>query len=87
VLHDISALDTLNSSNRWLYNAIVEGDFRGEKPDSQPGHAWTDVRDVATAHVLALKAPEAGGERILIPAEEFVWQGLCNEPTDKGPCF
>ena len=29
-------------------------------------NAWVDVRDVALAHVLALKKPDAGGERIVV---------------------
>ncbi|KAF8879131.1 D-lactaldehyde dehydrogenase [Infundibulicybe gibba] len=40
-------------------------------PDDRP---WADVRDVATAHVLALEKPEAGGERIIISAGPSVWQ-------------
>ncbi|VDC00846.1 unnamed protein product [Peniophora sp. CBMAI 1063] len=37
---------------------------------------WIDVRDIALAHVLAAQKPEAGGERILISAGDFVWQDL-----------
>ncbi len=36
------------------------------------GFAFVDVRDVAALHVLAMTAPQAGGQR-LIAAGEFLW--------------
>jgi nucleoside-diphosphate-sugar epimerase len=36
------------------------------------GFSWVDVRDVAALHVLAMTAPEAGGERF-IAVERFLW--------------
>ena len=35
---------------------------------------WIDVRDLAEAHVLAIKKQEAGGERIIVSAGPFKWQ-------------
>ena len=35
---------------------------------------FTDVRDVADAHVLATKVEAAGGERFAITAGAFTWQ-------------
>ncbi|EJT99744.1 NADP-binding protein [Dacryopinax primogenitus] len=45
------------------------------------GHAgfWIDVRDAATAHVLSLQKPKAGGERIFITGGAFKWQDLREE--------
>ena len=42
--------------------------------DSEYRSAWVDVRDLATAHVLAITTPEAGGERIIISHEKFKLQ-------------
>lgn len=35
---------------------------------------WIDVRDLAEAHVLAIKKQEAGGERIIVSEGPFKWQ-------------
>ena len=35
---------------------------------------WIDVRDLAEAHVLAIKKQEAGGERIIISGGPYKWQ-------------
>ena len=40
------------------------------------GGSWIDVRDVALAHILAAQKQEAGGERIIISAGDFVWSDL-----------
>ena len=42
-----------------------------------------DVRDLAHAHTLALKTPEAGGERFIIRGGRAVWQdfGACTVIT------
>ena len=37
-------------------------------------NVWADVRDIATAHVLAATTPAAGGERIIIAAGPYKWQ-------------
>ena len=44
---------------------------------------WVDVRDLAHAHTLALKTPEAGGERFIIRGGRAVWQdfGACTMIT------
>jgi nucleoside-diphosphate-sugar epimerase len=41
---------------------------------SAGGGCWIDIRDLALAHVRALKKEEAGGERIIITAGAFSWQ-------------
>ena len=42
---------------------------------------YADVRDVATAHVLAATTPEAGGERIIISHSPFKWQDFGEHNT------
>lgn len=34
---------------------------------------WIDVRDLAEAHVLAIKKQEAGGERVIVSEGPFKW--------------
>ncbi|KAK0187889.1 D-lactaldehyde dehydrogenase [Armillaria mellea] len=74
VIHEVTTVDSLNSSTRFWYNAIVKEDFDGYSPLTTPGHGWVDVRDVAAAHVGAMQVPSAGGERIIVSAGSWVWQ-------------
>ncbi|KAJ7829525.1 NAD-P-binding protein [Mycena olivaceomarginata] len=54
----------------------------GSGASSAGGGCWIDVRDLALAHVRALKKEEAGGERIIITAGAFSWQdGVLLEGT------
>ncbi|TFK50044.1 D-lactaldehyde dehydrogenase [Heliocybe sulcata] len=76
VLHEVTGVDSLNSSSKYLYEALVEGKFLGGNPLTFPGRGWIDVRDAADAHVKSLETPAAGGERIIISTEAFVWQDL-----------
>ena len=46
--------------------------------DSEYRSAWVDVRDLATAHVLAITTPEAGGERVIISPGNFKYQDFVN---------
>ena len=55
-----------------FYLGVIHG--RTEDTMFRPGSGWIDVRDIALAHVLAAQKPEAGGERIIISAGDFVWQ-------------
>ncbi len=36
--------------------------------------SWIDVRDLGLAHALAVKTPEAGGERIIVSQSVFKLQ-------------
>ncbi|PWY85938.1 NAD(P)-binding protein [Aspergillus heteromorphus CBS 117.55] len=49
---------------------LIEGNYEAALPP--PGsHLWTDVRDVALAHVQALEAPEAPNQRFLVAAKHY----------------
>ena len=50
------------------YNAVVLEDSGGQTAHQlvTDGAAWTDVRDLALAHVRALQVQEASGERIIV---------------------
>ncbi|KAJ7679549.1 D-lactaldehyde dehydrogenase [Mycena polygramma] len=68
ILHAVSSPAELNTSCLSMYNAFT-------KPDGAiDGGNWVDVRDLASAHVLALQTEAAGGERIIIAAGAFKWQ-------------
>ncbi|KAK0221934.1 D-lactaldehyde dehydrogenase [Armillaria fumosa] len=55
VIHEVTAVDNLNSSTRFWYNAIVKEDFDGYSPLTTPGHGWVDARDVTMAHIRAMQ--------------------------------
>ncbi|KAK0201718.1 NAD(P)-binding protein [Desarmillaria ectypa] len=66
VIHEVMTVGSLNPSSRLWCNAVVKEDFEGFSSLTTPGHGWTDVRDVATAHVCTMEeVPSAGGERII----------------------
>lgn len=99
VIHEVSTPDTLNGSSYAFYTGTVKNEFLfGRPPLSAPSHGWIDGRDVAELHVRALEVEEAGSERILIVAGQFVWQdageylrvpvgAMCCIRTDEEPCF
>ncbi|KAK7013736.1 D-lactaldehyde dehydrogenase [Favolaschia claudopus] len=68
ILHEVSSPSLLNTSALQMYNTYTTPDFVAG------GGCWVDVRDIALAHVLAVKKEAAGGERIIISREAFWWQ-------------
>lgn len=65
VLHYLSSLDTINTSNERIRN-MIQGKCKDALPPSAGVFLWVDVRDVALAHVKAIEVPEAGGKRFLL---------------------
>ncbi|KZW00979.1 ketoreductase [Exidia glandulosa HHB12029] len=62
------SLKSLNTSSAVVYSLISSTPSAGVPPTQVP--LWVDVRDVARAHVLALKGgPEIGNKRFLIHAD------------------
>ena len=53
-----------------FYLGVIHG--RTEDTMFRPGSGWIDVRDVALAHVLAMKKEAAGGQRIILSAGDFI---------------
>ncbi|KZT51575.1 D-lactaldehyde dehydrogenase [Calocera cornea HHB12733] len=83
-------LSGVNYTSNFLYGQILK-----DWPANQVGQFagfWIDVRDVATAHLLALQKEKAGGERILVAAGAFAWQDVydsmqsaqCSIPMPRG---
>ncbi|EJD42224.1 NAD(P)-binding protein [Auricularia subglabra TFB-10046 SS5] len=61
------SLKSLNTSNAAVY-AILSGERGAEIPPTGV-HLWVDVRDLASAHVIALTAAGAGNNRFLVKAD------------------
>ena len=57
-------IDELNTSNYMVWSVVSAGCSSAVPPTKGP--VWVDVRDVADAHVRALRVPEAGGGRYLL---------------------
>ncbi|TFY66463.1 hypothetical protein EVG20_g4630 [Dentipellis fragilis] len=74
-IHEVTSLDSLNTSMLDFFNAVVKGTKTNDELASQ-GSALIDVRDLGLAHVLAAQKAEAGGERIIVSAGPFFWQEL-----------
>ncbi|KFZ24538.1 hypothetical protein V502_00982, partial [Pseudogymnoascus sp. VKM F-4520 (FW-2644)] len=69
VTHNLTSLNALNTSNQ-LINGFVQGNCKDGTPPTM-AFIWTDVRDLALGHVLAMEKPEAGGKRFFFAAGYF----------------
>ena len=69
-MHHLNSLDGLNSSNQRIRD-FIQGRFQNGLPTVAGSFLWTDVRDLALAHVKAVEVPEAGGHRFLITAGHY----------------
>lgn len=69
IVHYLNSLDALNTSNQRIRN-LIRGDYRNEIADTGT-FLWTDVRDLALAHIKAFEIPAAAGKRFFITAGKF----------------
>ncbi|KAI0635002.1 NAD-P-binding protein [Trametes polyzona] len=83
-IHGVGAPESLNESAREWYLKVVKGEIDNEGL-ANIGSSYVDVRDLALAHVLALKKPEAGGERIIVSAGPYKWQDFVNAAHKLNP--
>ncbi|KAB5576336.1 hypothetical protein GE09DRAFT_1024462 [Coniochaeta sp. 2T2.1] len=74
VLHGVSSFDALNTSNQFLASFILPG-YREKFPFAGL-YIWTDVRDLALAHVLAVEKEEAAGKRFLFVTGHFSYKQI-----------
>lgn len=72
-IHDVKSLSALNTSLQYWYNMVV-ADTPKTKESLSGSSSWTDVRDIAEAHVRALEKDAAGGERIIVNGGSYHWQ-------------
>ena len=69
IVHYLQSLDNLNTSNQRIA-AIMTGKAKEELPPTGT-YIWTDVRDLALAHVKAAELPEAANKRYFVTAGYF----------------
>ncbi|KAJ6441100.1 NAD(P)-binding domain-containingprotein [Purpureocillium lavendulum] len=70
------SIEHLNTSNLLVWAAVSAGRDAPVPPTKAP--VWVDVRDVADAHVRALRVPEAGGSRFLLGQGVYCNQELAD---------
>ncbi|KAJ7342555.1 hypothetical protein DFH08DRAFT_874511 [Mycena albidolilacea] len=78
-IHAVSSPEALNLSTREFYKIFTQP---STPATLQAGNCWVDVRDLASAQVLALVTTSAGGERIIISAGPWVWQDWLDAAPD-----
>lgn len=83
IAHHLPSLDSLNTSNLRIRD-IVQGKMRDGVPPTGL-FLFTDVRDLALAHVRAIEVPEAGGKRFLITAGYFTNKDLVDAVRERHP--
>ncbi|KDQ29970.1 hypothetical protein PLEOSDRAFT_24631 [Pleurotus ostreatus PC15] len=78
VIHEVASREALNTSSAHLLDLLLTPSTSPNAMSTEAltttGSSWIDVRDLAEAHTRALERAEAGGERIIVCVEPFVWQ-------------
>ena len=69
IVHYLNSLDALNTSNQRIRD-IMTGKAKEEIAPTGT-FIWTDVRDLALAHVKAMELPKAGSQRFFVTAGYF----------------
>ncbi|KAI0839422.1 NAD(P)-binding protein [Hypoxylon sp. FL0890] len=70
VQRNLPSLDGMNTSNHRIRDMIM-GKMKGGLSPTAPVFTFVDVRDVALAHLGAMKVPEAGGNRFYVVGGHF----------------
>lgn len=70
----LNSLDAVNTSNQRIRDAML-GKWKEEVAPTGT-FIWTDVRDLAQAHVLAMEKEEAANKRFFITAGYFTNKGI-----------
>jgi nucleoside-diphosphate-sugar epimerase len=66
IVHYLNSLDAINTSNQRIRD-MIQGKMRHSLTPTGT-FMWTDVRDLALAHVKAIELPQAAGKRFFITA-------------------
>lgn len=69
IVNYLNSLESVNTSNQRFRNMMQGKMKEGLAPTGT--FIWTDVRDLALAHVKAIEVPEAAGKRFFITAGHF----------------
>lgn len=83
IVHYLQSLDNLNTSNQRIA-AIMTGKAKEEIPPTGT-FLWTDVRDLALAHVKAAEMPEAANKRFFVTAGFFSNEEIADIVRDNYP--
>lgn len=75
IAHHLESLEGLNTSNQTVRD-FVQGRILGDELPPTGTFLFTDVRDLALAHVKAIEIPEAGGKRFFITAGHYSLKSL-----------
>ncbi|CAE6468002.1 unnamed protein product [Rhizoctonia solani] len=88
-LQEVKSMSNLNASSTAFYAL-----FSGQQKELKNAGVWlwTDVRDIAKAHIAALEKPRAGNERFLIRegrfsinyVVDFIWKHYPERAQAKG---
>jgi nucleoside-diphosphate-sugar epimerase len=80
--HSITSVSHLNESNLRIYNLFINSSKEAELPPNGM-HVYTDVRDLAHAHILAATLPEASNQRFIICAGQISSQEISDILRDE----
>ncbi|KAF8305134.1 putative D-lactaldehyde dehydrogenase [Clavulina sp. PMI_390] len=80
IIHEVSSPDKLNTSSAFFNGWISE--LPPKEQVISPFLNLVDVRDVALAHVLAMKNPNSGGERFIVSNGPFCVQDIYDALSD-----
>ena len=83
IVHYLQSLDNLNTSNQRIA-AIMTGKAKEEIPATGT-FIWTDVRDLALAHVRAAELLEAANKRFFVTAGYFSNEEIADIIRDNYP--
>lgn len=85
IVDSLQSLDNLNTSNQRVA-AIMTGKAKEEIPATGI-FIWTDVRDLALAHVKAAEVPDAANKRFFITAGYFSNEEIADIVRDNYPAL
>lgn len=85
IVHYLQSLDNLNTSNQRVA-AIMTGKAKEEIPATGI-FIWTDVRDLALAHVKAAEVPDAANKRFFVTAGYFSNEEIADIVRDNYPAL
>jgi nucleoside-diphosphate-sugar epimerase len=82
--HSVTGVKALNESTARIYNLFFDTTAEASlPPNGMP--VYTDVRDLADAHLLAAETPEAGNQRFIICAGQVSSQNISDVLREKIP--
>jgi len=67
IRHTMTSVNQLNESNMRIYNLFINSSKEAPLPPNGM-HVYTDVRDLANAHIAAATLPSASNKRFVICA-------------------